>query len=395
MINVLFVDDEPAVLEDLESRLQRARSKWDMKFVTTAAEALDLMSRIPVDVVVSDLQMPVMDGIRFLGIVRERYPRAARFMLTDKTSEDEALRTMPLAHQVLTKPCNTAALEKSISRICALQSRKQHPGVAKALGLLNSLPALPQLYWDLVRAIDNPKSSTIDIAAIIERDVGMTARILQLANSALFGGGQPIKSIKDAVIRIGLVPIRSVVLSLQLFRGMGESYAPAGFSLEKLQAESWETARLASEMVRNPETRKTAFAAGVLHDIGHLILACSMPSVYSRICKEAGGRDRVTHATEELVFGCDHAEIGAQMLSLWGLPSSLVEAVAHHHLPSRSDEEGFGAIGAVHVASAMIAERMTEDPAFGDFGLDFEYLEKAGMTETVAGWRLGKPIVAV
>ena len=395
MISVLFVDDEPPVLEKLKGRLRGMRDRWDMRFATRAEEALETMGTAAVDVIATDMLAGSSDGLKLLDSVRTKHPSVIRFLLLAPNSDQSAVGAMPVAHQVLNKNCDTAVLERAIERISGLQSRRRHPIVAKVLGMVNSLPSLPQLYWDLVRAIDDPRSGTAEVAAIIERDMAMTARLLQLANASIFGGGRPVRSVKDAVERVGLDPIRSAVLSLHFFRSMSGNELPAGFSIDQLQAESWEAARLANEMVRDAEMRKCAVSASVLNNIGRLILACNAQEDFVRVAREARSNGRAEYSVEQSLLGCDHAEIGAQLLALWGLPASLVEAVAYHHRPSISGERSFGAIGAVHVASAMIAERQLDNPAQFDAEYDLQYLKAVGMDETVSRWRKGEPILPV
>ena len=395
MISVLFVDDEQPVLEKLKSRLRGMTDRWDMRFAAKAEEALSLMASAPVDVIATDTLGGADDGVQLLNAIRSRYPSVIRFLLVPAGAEQSAVGAMPVAHQILNKNCDTAVLERAVERISGLQNRRRHPIVAKILGMVNSLPSLPQLYWDLVRAIDDPRSGTAEVAAIIERDMAMTARLLQLANASIFGAGRPVRGVKDAVERVGLDPIRSAVLSMHFFRSMQGHEFPAGFSIDQLQAESWEAARLANEMVKDVEMRKCAVSASVLKNIGRLILATNAPGEYMRVANEAKESGRAEFSVEQSLLGCDSAEIGAQLLALWGLPVSLVEAVAYHHRPSISGERGFGAIGAVHVASAMIAERRTDNQPQKDAEYDFQYLRAVGMDDKVDRWRKGDPIVPV
>jgi len=391
MIRILFVDDEPAVLEGLENRLRRMRNQWDIRYALGADEALQKLAAEPADVIVSDMRMPGVDGAQLLEQVRQRYPQTLRFVLSGQTSEEGALRVLPLVHQFLTKPCDATALETAVDRICGLRQQMHQPAVQQALGLLGSLPALPRLYWDLVKEIENADSSAASVAAIIEQDVAMTARLLQLANCAFFAGGRRVRSVRDAVALLGLLPIRSMVLSVQVFRAMGAICAPAGFSLEVIQQYSMRVAQLASSMLRDAEARKNAFSAGMLHDIGRLVIAVSMPESCTALGAQAAATGRPLHEVETEVLGCSHAEIGAQMLSIWGLPIPIVEAVAYHHSPRRSVEQRFSAIGAVHVASAMA---LVEGGAQLGAELDQEYLERVGMMATVHGWLHGETIVA-
>lgn len=393
MIRVMFVDDEPALLEDIQNRARRLHDRWDMRFATSGEQALAQMQREPADVIVSDMHMPGMGGDVLLTKVRERYPECVRFILSGQTGSDGALRLMPVAHQVLTKPCDAPTLERSIERIRSLRSRAGRSHVQAALGLLQSLPALPKNYHDLVAEIENENSSAASVGAIIERDVAMTARLLQVANSAHYGAPRAVRSARDAVSLLGLGPIRSILLSLQLFRAMSGAAAPKGFSLEQVQAQSTQAASLAMQMLRNPTERQLAYSAGMLHEIGTLLLAMGMPEPFMQTRIEAKLSEEPLHVVEARIIGCDHAEIGAHMLALWGLPVPIVEAVAYHHEPEASGELRFGATAAVHVA-AQLAQQAVAPTRPADRDLDHAFIERLHMREAVAGWFGGAPITA-
>jgi len=394
MINILFVDDEPAVLEGLENRLRPLRKRWEMRFALGGQQALKEMERLPIDVIVSDMRMPGMDGAQLLDAVRDRYPQVARFILSGQTTEGGAQRLMPVAHQLLMKPCDATSLERAVERVFSLQSRMDHPGVRQAIGMLRNLPALPKLYWDLLREIEKPQSSTVSVAAIIEQDIAMTARILQMANSAFFSSGRNINSVKDAIMMLGILPIKSMLLSLQLCRAMSEICAPRGFSLEAQQAHSLRVAQLASQMLKDSEQRKTAFSAGMLHDIGHMILAVGLPEQSSELHEYIKATGVPEHVAEAQILGCTHAEIGAHMLSLWGLPEALIDAVAYHHNPSASGETKFNAIAAVHVANIMATEELNKQ-GVAPTALEAEFLQSLGVGDRVDLWRQGQPIKAI
>src|SRR5690348_15816723 len=119
MKRVLFVDDETAVLEALQRSLYKHCDQWDMSFVTSGSEALTVLEAGPCDVIVSDLRMPQMDGVKLLEMVRAKYPGVVRIALTGCVERETALRASGVVHQYLTKPCDQDELVESIDRFCA------------------------------------------------------------------------------------------------------------------------------------------------------------------------------------------------------------------------------------------------------------------------------------
>lgn len=389
MISVLFVDDEPAVLNGLRNRLHGLRSRWDMHFAEGGAAALEAMERRPFDAVVSDMRMPGLDGAALLEQVRVQHPKTVRLILTGHPGEESALKLLPVAQEILYKPCDAGTLETTVERCCALYKRLNDPRVLDAIGTIKKLPALPRLYWDLVRELDNPDSDSRSVAAIIEQDISMTARILQVANSSYFFMGRPLHHVREAVTTMGLLSLRSLVLSMQMFNAMSEVALPPGFSLARLQQHSMRVAQIASGLPSSGEERQVAFAAGVLHDIGKLVFAVGMPDQWIELRVHASVNQVSRLAAERQVFGCTHAEVGAHLLSIWRLPTHLIEAVAYHHAPARQPRGGFGAAGAIHVANALSHED-NEAPAQLDApsdALDAGYLRSVGVPESLDEWR--------
>jgi HD-like signal output (HDOD) protein len=391
MIRVLFVDDDPIVLKGLQMRLSRSE-KWEVHGVSNGPAALDLLAQKEFDVIVSDMRMPGMDGLQLLTLVRERYPQIVRLILTGHPGADTSeQKMMPIAQRVLNKPCDPAVLEEAVERCCALNRRVNDPAVLQILAGVTKLPALPKLYWEVVRELENPNADATSIGKVIEQDVGMTARVLQVANSAFFAPGRRLRHIREAVTFLGLLPLRSMALAMEMFNAMSDVVAPAGFSLAKLQAHSLRTGQIASGLLTDPEERQTAFSAGVLHDIGQMIMAVYLPERWIEARVRVQVRKERMIDAEFAVFGCTHAEIGAHLLgNRWGLPNALVEAVTFHHAPGQIGAGKFGPVGAVHVANALAHEEESAARSTAEAGeelLDHDYLRAAGIEGELANWR--------
>lgn len=389
VIRILIVRDPTGKLQELSGQLLRERSNWLVAVADDSLDALRQLDAAQLDVVVVPMSLRGMDGAELLQQVHRRQPHAARLVICGQASVAEMHRVMPLAHQVL-GPGDGRGLERSIERLCGLLRRRDQPGVRRVLGMLGKLPVLPRVYWELAAELERPRATSASVAAIIEQDPAITARMLQLANSAYFGVQRQIRSVRDAATLLGLEPVRSVALLAGLSRVMHSKDLPQGFSLENLQMHAAQVARLASSMLNDAEEAKTACSAGMLHHIGYLMLAMNLPKEYEALRQEAFARQAPLEHIEMEKLGCDHAEIGAQALALWGLPLPLIEAVACHHRPSASGELRFGAASAVHVAS-VLADEATGKPV-DDAALEWPFLERLGANGPVARWRRGEPV---
>lgn len=389
MINVLFVDDDRAQLDALESRLKPMRESWRMRFVDTVPAALAALAAEPADVVVTEMRQGRLDGAELLRRVRDTAPAAVRLVLSGQTAQDAVMRSLPVAHQFLAKPCDIGKLAQVIERSCALQARLYSGGVLAALGSLKSLPSVPKLYQQLSADLDGGRATPKSVALIIEQDMAMTARLLQLVNSAYFGLSRRIAEIREAVTLLGFEPIRLLVAQSELFRGMSKMCSPIGFSLDELQQHSQRVGLIAAGLLNDRELSRSVLCSAMLHDIGEVVLAVSMPEAYARSRAIAAKQGLSLHAAEQQVFECTHADIGAHVLALWGLPTALIEAVAFHHHPGLAHESSFGVIGAIHVADAIDE---AEHAGAADLRaavlarIDADYLRAVGKLDALDGW---------
>jgi HD-like signal output (HDOD) protein len=383
---VLFVDDELPVLEGLQNQLRKYRGVWDMSFVSSGAAALDRLATAPADVVVSDMRMPGMDGAALLAEVKTRHPAAVRLVLSGHADHEAVLRAVPVAHQYLSKPCDATVLRHAIDRACVLQARLHDPSVRALVGQLAQVPSVPQVYWDLTAILSRPNVSMADVAAVIERDPAMAAKLLQLVNSAYFGLARRVTSIEQAVMYLGIELVRSLALTVQVFGCKGVT-AP-GMSLDALQGAALCTARLARQLVATAAAKEDAFTASLLRDLGQVVLASAQPLVFGRLVAEAASTGRPLHDIEREAHGSSHAEVGGYLLGVWGLPIEIVEAVACHHAPSLAPPESVELVRAVHVAGALVDAATAEyEGVTAPETLDLAFLERTGGCGDLERWR--------
>lgn len=392
MINILLVGDHPEELRALCERLARTHAAWSVTVACGGDEALALLAARNFDVVVTELKMRGIDGAELLQQTHRRQPQTARLAVCDRASIDDMHRVMPVAHQVLGSVAEIPDLERCIERACGLLRRRAQPSVQRVLGMLAKLPVLPRIYWELAGELERPRADSASVAAIVEQDPAITTRVLQLANTAFFGVQRQVRSVRDAATVLGLEPLRSVVLMAGLSRLVHASDMPTGFSLDALQLRSAQVARLAASMLNDAGESRTAYSAGMLHHIGYLMLAVNLPQEYLALRNEAFARNTTMERVERDRLGCDHAEIGAQVLALWGLPLPLIDAVACHHQPSTSGEIRFGAASAVHVAAVLVDD--AEGKPVGDDALEWSFLRRLGVDKAVERWRKGEPVRA-
>ncbi|HEX4608983.1 MAG TPA: response regulator [Urbifossiella sp.] len=378
---VLFVDDEPNVLNGLRRCLRPFRGEWDMAFAQGGAEALAALAAAPADVVVTDMRMPGMDGDALLARVRADYPHAVRMVLTGQCTREAVLRLVPLAHGVFTKPCDPAELTAAIRRACSLRDLLRSPDLLALVGKLGGLPTPPALYTRILAELERPDGSLTEVGRVVAEDVGLSAKVMQVANSSLLGLRRPAATPAQAVQAIGMETTKALALMSEVLSRY-DAAALRPFSIDDLWDHSRAVAGLAWRIARaelSPAAAAEARLAGLLHDIGRLALASQLPEAYKAVLGRTAADGAGVCAAERAVLGATHAEVGAYLLGLWGLPGPVVEAVARHHDPAGGVAGGIGPLAAVTAAEAILA------PAEGGLTYD-ECLGRLGLGDRAGRW---------
>jgi HD-like signal output (HDOD) protein/CheY-like chemotaxis protein len=385
--HVLFVDDEANVLSGLKRMLRSLRHEWTMEFVDGGEAALAYMDEHVIDVIVSDMRMPGMDGATLLKEVATRHPGAVRIALSGQSDQETLMKVAGIAHQYLSKPCDTDTLKSTVQRALTLRQHFGDESLKSLVAGMNSIPSLPTNYQEIMRELKTPDPSLAVIGEIIARDVAMTAKVLQLVNSAFFGIARRVTCPEQAVKLLGLQTVNGLVLSAGVFSQFdSEQLAP--FSVDGLIEHSLQVAskakRIASRESGDTAVVNDAFVAGVLHDVGKLVLAANYPQRYSQAISAAQEWNQPLSLIEREMFGAGHADVGGFLLELWGLPTALIEAVAFHHDPGKSQAIGFTALTAVHVANALVHGGGATDVTRPECQVDAEYLASAGVPDLLS-----------
>jgi len=388
MPRILFVDDEPMILNSLRLRFARKRPEWDCTFAPDGLAALDALEDGPFDVIVTDMRMPGMDGATLLGIVRERHPQTFRVVLSGQMSRDAQLRALPVTHRFHAKPCVPAELEQTIEQALDLREQLADEAIAKVVGRLIRLPAAPMVYREITRMMADERVGLNQIARTVDKDPAISARLLHVANSAFFGVRRQIRSSLEALNWLGVDLTRKLVLSSELattFAGCGSRRF-----IEQVQAHAHLTARIASRLVPANKARSVSTAA-LLHEVGRLVIASGSPEDVARIRELEVRLDDVC-AAERAVLGFTHAQVGAYLLNLWGLPLDIVDAVANHHDPGMPERgRALTPAGAIYIASELAHAATRRSPYAPDpraLRLDADWLRRMGVELKLHEWCL-------
>ncbi|MBI5387354.1 MAG: HDOD domain-containing protein [Verrucomicrobia bacterium] len=387
---ILFVDDDPLLLQGLRRMLHPWRHEWEMEFVESGEQALSRLGDKPFNVVVSDMRMPGMNGVELLEQVKARHPQTVRIILSGHADQELILRSVSVAHQYLSKPCDPEALKNAVASATRLASTVQNDQLLRLVSQMERLPSLPAFYKELVGLLSNPEVSMDQVGEVIARDIAMTAQILKVVNSSFFGLRRQISSAAEAASYLGADILRSLVLSLNAFSQFQGAKA-GGLCPEALWSHSLQVGLAAKLVAQAERTRvqmaEDSFVSGLLHDTGKLVLASYFPREYTLTCQAAVERGLAACQAERETFGCNHAEVGGYLLGLWGLPAQVVDAVNLHHAPSTSPLREFTPLTAVHVADALAHQIGLADQAGpGRPQVDTNYLAGLGLADRWPVW---------
>ncbi len=388
MQKVLLVDDNPNVLYSFKRTLHSGNRLWEIYTAESGASALEIINQVGIDIIVSDLRMPEMDGVELLGIVAKVSPSTLRIALTGDADPVLCQQATLVAHQFVNKPCSPADLARIIDQIICVDTLVIKPEVKREISKIANLPSQPSLYAQLIAELNKNDVNLDHVSQVVSQDMSMTAKILQLVNSAYFGLAREVSEVSQAVFYLGMETIRDLALSVHLFSQFDEvMIARAG--LGDLWDHSLRVASCSRAIVSSTVTDKkmiaSSFTAGLLHDIGKLILGTTSPSFYISMNQVGINQVEKVLSQEKREFGSTHAEIGAYLLGIWGLPMEIIHAVADHHYYERLDFIHFSPSISVWFANAYVDE-YTEQNSLEGFPLTQSMLQNKLFMEKIELW---------
>ncbi len=343
-LRVVFVDDEPRILDGLRRQLRGLREQWDMRFAGSGDEALVALEREPADVLVTDMRMPAMSGAELLRVVQGRWPATIRIVLSGQTDHEALIEDLGPIHQFLQKPCEPQVLHAAIHRAIELTRVLRCPKLRQTAAYMSSIPVMSRSHQQLLSSLNDEDVDLSRIALLISQDVGLTAKLLQLVNSAFFGMPHRVDDAATALKFLGVATVRSLVITARVFDHACTQSADQ-HALERISDESVRLAMRAANRARaagaDERTILRTQLAGTLSQVGRLVLISAEPQRCQAVLERSRGDGVPLEDAELAEFGAAHSDIGAYLLGLWGFHEEVIEAVAFHVSPGdmrRSEE---------------------------------------------------------
>ncbi|MEO8875102.1 MAG: HDOD domain-containing protein [Polyangiaceae bacterium] len=342
---VLLVDDETSVTDSLRKALQPLRASWTIESATSARGALELIDRQPFDVVIADMQMPEMDGAGLLAVVKEMCPAAARVICSTRNEKSHALRAVRVAHRFLHKPCPPGTLIEFLARRAKIA--KADETIRERVGAISMLPCDSETAVKLECLVEETDLRLDIIAEAVESEPVLIMKMLQLASSSFFGVKRQTDDVRSAVAFAG----RELLTMLAHFAVESSTFEISAKELDlpALRFHGAAVAAVAKKSAGQSPHADACFVAGMLHDVGKIVMAIHEPETFDAISVRAR-TENISFEKAEIAEGVrTHTAAGAALVELWGLPQTVVDAVAKQH-DDRYDIEYLDPTAAVRLA---------------------------------------------
>ena len=373
MKRVLFVDDEPEILRSLSRLFYDA--DYEILTADSGLSALNLLENTKVDIVISDMRMPVMDGFQLLNRVRELYPSVIRVILSAYTDEQTYFKSLSknVAKLYIFKPWTTDGIVSILDKLFESRSLLSSK---KLLSLINNidLPTIQSSYQRILRLIEENAQTSV-LVDEIERDPAIAAKVLHFANSAFYG--VKTGSVKQAVSYLGFENIRSVIISTSMMEVIDKMHAKP-----ELIKNIWKHAFLTNQILNiiyneglKRKISEVASSAGLLHNIGMIFFHTCFSNGYLAIRGEEAGSQANILDLEMAEFDVTHQQTGGYLLEWWELPYPIIEAALYHHTPLDNRVINREIVAAVHIAQKYAWELLCVAQYTPFFEEAFEYIK--------------------
>lgn len=335
MRTVYFVDDDTSVLSGLRRMMRDLRDEWQTECFDDPQQAIDRMLQQQPDVLVTDMRMPRMDGADLLEVVKARWPRTIRMVLSGQAEFEKLSRVMTTAHQVLSKPCDPELFRATLRGLAPLCEQGGFETVAEAVAGIGALPAIPSVVHELVAELDQPEFDVERLTAMIELDPGIRVKVMQVANSGYFGARSRITDVAQAVVMLGVRMLKTLIFDIKIVEAFpveSSSFSPSIF------AHRVELIGQIATRIAGGRDGRAIYSMARTNDVGQLILASRMPEAYEDVLRTHREGSESLQSIERRILGVDHTVVGAFLLGLWGMDAEQIQNVARHHTPGESSQ---------------------------------------------------------
>lgn len=394
-INLLFLTKYLNLIEAIKEKLGIKGYDWRITTCSNEKEGLKLLSMDEYDGIIADAHINHVSGCKFLNKIRRIYPRAIRILIDDEFNIEESAKNFTVAHQFLPYPFPPEQLLDVIQRAYQLRYYLKQERIKFLTNKLQFVPSLPSLYFELIQALRNSEINLDRLVEIIEKDMGVASKLLHIVNSAYFGIPRYVTNLRETITILGLNMLKSLILVSHIFTQLDQKTIQF-LPVESLWQHSQWTGLLAQKIAITENMGQNitdyCYIGGLLHKIGIVILATQFPKEYKEVFKSFKEKKIPLHESEINKFGSSHAEVGGNLLSLWGIADPIVEAVAFHITPNAYDFHNVIPIAATHIGNYLASKSIEQNPWDSISTIDEVYLRKLNLYKKFNDWCSWLPV---
>jgi HD-like signal output (HDOD) protein len=383
--HILIAVADPQLLIDVTHALG---TDWEITSVATEEEAIAQFEKSSFDALLVDFNLTSPDASEFLNQTAQKHPQTNRFLLAHEADLALVAAKVLESPHILPKPIEPAALK---TRIEDEINRADKNGETQPASTVGEAPSIPSVYSEVLEALKDPGVTNEQVGDVIARDAELTAEILRLTNSSYLGLPRNITSAFKAVEALGFETVKAVVMALQ-FLAEHRTTRSAYNSVDEIWEHSVNVGQIARDLVlfetKDRVLASQALTAGLLHDLGKLVLAKNFDDLYGRVHSLARKQPVAMWDIEKEMFGANHGEIGACLIGMWNLPLPIVDAAALHHEPPMGEQDELTPLAAVHVANVLEHElRSGTDGILVAPIINTPFLNQVGLLQRLPIWR--------
>ncbi|MGB9771658.1 MAG: HDOD domain-containing protein [Candidatus Kapaibacteriota bacterium] len=373
---ILFLSDETTIKEIIRNVVP-LQDDFDIFFAESGEKGLQILANNKIDIFFGSPNITLPSGSNIFYEIKRVFPETIRFALVSNLESPSVAQLSQYVHQFVQPPYTLENLKERIERTSSLQKTLKNEKIKELVQNITALPSLPELYIQIEQEVARPDFSLSKIGNLIAKDPNLTAKILQIVNSAYFGLQREITNINFALSYLGVNVIKSLIFYIHLFSNFkvtpeNRKYLEQFWKHSLIVASN--TYHLAEKHLTSKSEIDSAYTAGVLHDVGKFVLLNTYTYPQNvMLLAEQKAMDNLEAENE--IYQCTHAEIGAYLLGLWGFPITIVEAVAYHHQPSKLKKSSLNFSTILHIADFLYYTPNLDVPHIQEIGLEKDLIE--------------------
>ena len=384
--SILLAFADPQVLAETTQALDAG---WEATSVATDTEALAQLEERSFDAFLVDFNLGSPDASDLLNYALEWRPDTVRYLLAYEADLALVAAKVLGSPNILPKPSDPASLKKRLEE--GVNDSTPEQNGADSPTQANPGPAVPSVYGAVLKAIESLGVTDQHVGEIIAQDEELSSELVRLTNSSYLGLPSDISHAVEAVRCLGFETVKALVLALQFLAEHGR-LKPAYLSLDQLWQHSVKVGQIARDLVLFETKDRTlasqALIAGLLHDLGKVVLANNFADLYGRVHSLARKQPVTLWDVEKEMFGANHGEIGACLIGMWNMPGPVVDATALHHEPPLGEHERLTPLAALHIANVLEHQLSTDNDGMMVAPIiNTAFLEELGLLQRLPVWR--------